>query len=135
MPDEEITSTNSVSPIATPFTIPSSSVTPERVEFAPDTTLAEQGGLLPSGLGIQQYVFAATEGQTVTIDVTSDGTPLSLTIESPSGNRWIPEMMPAAEGYTIGQQFVVPETGDYLVTLAKADHSPSTNFEVTFTIQ
>jgi hypothetical protein len=73
--------------------------------------------------------------QTVTIDATSDGTPLSLTIESPSGNRWIPEMMPAAEGYTIGQQFVVPETGDYLVTLAKADHSPSTNFEVTFTIQ
>jgi pimeloyl-ACP methyl ester carboxylesterase len=89
---------------------------------------------MPSGPGIQQYVIAATEGQTLTVDVTSDGTPLNLTIESPSGNRWIPEMMPTEEAYTIGHQFTVPETGDYLVTLGKADHTPSTNFVATFTI-
>jgi pimeloyl-ACP methyl ester carboxylesterase len=89
---------------------------------------------MPSGPGIQQYVIAATEGQSMTVDVTSDGTPLSLTIESPSGNRWIREMMPTEEGYIIGHQLTVPETGDYLVTLGKGDHTPSTNFVATFTI-
>jgi pimeloyl-ACP methyl ester carboxylesterase len=71
----------------------------------------------------------------MTVDVTSDGAPLSLTIESPSGNRWIPEMMPAEKGFTIGHQLTVPETGDYLVTLGKGEPSSSTNFTVTFTIQ
>jgi hypothetical protein len=74
-------------------------------------------------------------GQTLTVDATSDGTPLSMTIEGPSGNQWIPEMMTAPEGYTIGIQFSLPEPGYYLVTLAKADHTPSTNYTVTFTLE
>jgi heat shock protein HslJ len=114
---------------------PSGSDRAERVEFAPGATLAERGGLLPSGPGITQYVLAAKEGQTMTVDVTSDGTPLSLTIETPSGNRRIAEMRPTADGYAIGHQFALPETGDYLVTLGKADHTPSTNYTATFTIQ
>lgn len=108
---------------------------PERVEFAPGESSAQRGGLQPSGPGIEQYVLMANQGQTMTVDVVSDGVPLSLTIESPSGNRWIPEMRETPDGYEIGHQFTLPETGDYLVTLGKADHTPSTNYTVTFTIQ
>jgi pimeloyl-ACP methyl ester carboxylesterase len=110
-------------------------VPPERVEVAPDSGSVQRSGMLPSGPGIQQYVISAGEGQTMTVDVTSDGAPLSLTIESPSGNRWIPEMRPTGTGYTIGHQFAVPEMGDYVVTLGKGDPSPSTNFEATFILQ
>jgi hypothetical protein len=71
----------------------------------------------------------------MTIDATSDGAPLSMTIESPSGNQWIPEMMEATDGFTIGHEFTLPEPGYYLVTLAKGDHSPSTNYTITFTME
>lgn len=119
-------------PMSTP---PSPTEPPERVELAAGTPSTEITSLMPSGPGINQYVIAAEEGQSLAVDVTSDGVPLSLTIESPSGNRWIPEMMTAPEGYTIGIQLTVPETGDYLITLGKADHTPSTNFTVTFTLR
>lgn len=108
---------------------------PERIEFAPGTTSAQRSGLLPSGIGVKQYVLAGRAGQTMTVDATSDGVPLAMTIESPSGTSWIPEMMPVDGGYRIGQQLTLPQTGDYLVTLSKANHTPSTNYTITFTIQ
>lgn len=107
----------------------------ERIGFDAGTTTTERSGLMPSGPGANQYLLSANVGQTLTVDATSDGTPLSMTIESPSGNQWIPEMMTAPEGYTIGQQITLPEPGYYLVTLAKADHTPSTNFTITFTLE
>jgi heat shock protein HslJ len=107
----------------------------ERVAFEPGTNSAKSSGLLPTGPEVQQYLLSANAGQTMTVDATSDGTPLSMTIESPSGNQWIPEMQQTADGYTIGQQFTLPEPGYYLVTLAKADHTPSTNYTITFTVQ
>lgn len=61
--------------------------------------------------------------------------PLSMTIEDPLGYRLIPEMRGVEGGYAIGAQFVLPVTSDYLVTLTKGDHSPSTTYGATFTIQ
>lgn len=107
----------------------------ERVQFAAGTTSAERSGLLPTGPGIQQYLLSASGDQTMTVEATSDGTPLSMTIESPSGNQWIPEMQESADGYTIGHEFILPEPGYYVVSLAKADHTPSTNYTITFTIE
>ncbi|MCC6456705.1 MAG: hypothetical protein IT328_17250 [Caldilineaceae bacterium] len=107
----------------------------DRVFFEADGTAAERSGLMPSGPGIQQYLVSANAGRTLTVDATSDGTPLSMTIESPSGNQWIPEMMTVSDGYTIGQQLTLPEPGYYLVTLTKADHTPSTNYTITFTLE
>ncbi len=107
----------------------------ERVQFDAGATSTERSGLLPTGPGIQQYLLSANAGQTMTVDATSDGTPLSMTIESPSGNQWIPEMQEVPEGYTIGHQLTLPEPGYYLVSLAKGDHSPSTNYTITFTIE
>lgn len=107
----------------------------DRIVFEPGTNSAERSGLLPSGPGIQQYLISAPAGQTLTVDATSDGTPLSMTIESPSGQQWIPEMMPDQDGYRIGHQLDLPEPGYYLVTLNKADHTPSTNYTITFTLE
>jgi hypothetical protein len=107
----------------------------ERIFVDPGTGSAQRSGLLPTGPGVQQYVLNANAGLTMTVDATSDGAPLSMTVESPAGNQWIPEMMPVADGYAIGHQFTLPEPGYYLVTLTKGDHTPSTNYTITFTIQ
>jgi hypothetical protein len=47
----------------------------------------------------------------------------------------IPEMIPADDGYRTGHEFTLPESGAYVVTLTKADHTPSTNFTADFTIK
>jgi len=107
---------------------------PERVNFATGATTVQFTSLLPSGPGVKQYVLATSANQTMTVDATSDDVPLSLTIESPDGMRTIPEMMPIDGGYRIGHTMTLPATGDYLVTLGKGDHSPSTNYTITFTI-
>ena len=108
---------------------------PEQVEFPAGPVPVERGGLLPSGLSVKQYVLAATAGQTLTVDVISDGAPLSLEITLPNGFKRIPEMMPVeGGGYRIGHQFVVDQTGDYLITLTKAEHTPSTHYTAIFTL-
>jgi heat shock protein HslJ len=116
-------------------TPPSPSEPPERVEFGPGAISAQRSSLMPTGPGVQQYVLTANAGQTMTVELTSDGVPLALAIESPAGVQWIPEAAPADQGYRSVQTLTLPETGDYLVTLTKADHTPSTNYKVVFTIQ
>ena len=107
----------------------------ERIEFVPGATSDQRSGLLPSGPGTLQYLLAANAGQTMTVDATSDGTPLSMTIKDPTGFFMIPEMRAVPGGYAIGAQYTLPATGDYVVTLQKADHTPSTHYSVTFTVQ
>ncbi len=106
-----------------------------RIAFAPDASPTERSGELPDGPVVQQYLLSTNAGVTLAVDATSDEAPLSMTIESPSGNRWIPEMMPADDGYTIGREFTVPEPGYYLVTLTKDAGTPSKNFSIAFTLQ
>ena len=116
--------------------MPSPAEPPERIEFDAGTTSAQRSSLLPSGPGVKQYVLTGTAGQTMTIDVFSDDVPLGMTITIPNGMQRIPEMSPAdGGGYRIGHEFTLPESGDYLVTLTKADHTPSTNFTADFTIK
>lgn len=105
-----------------------------RIAFPGGETTTERSGSLPSGAIVQQYLLSANTGMTLTVDATSDVAPLSMTIESPSGNQRIPEMMPADDGYMIGHQFVLIEPGYYLVTLAKGNEAPATNYTVTFTL-
>jgi hypothetical protein len=57
-----------------------------------------------------------------------------MPIDDPTGMQWIPEMRPTGNGYTVGQQFTLPEPGYYLVTLHKSEPSPSINYTVTFTL-
>ena len=89
---------------------------------------------MPSGPGIKQYVLAAGAGQTLTVVVTSDGVPLSLIVEGPGAARVSSEASPANGGYRASLTVTPTETGDYRVTLAKADHTPSTNYRVDFSL-
>lgn len=107
----------------------------ERVEFDSGTGTTQQSGLLPSGFGVKVYVVAARAGQTMTVNVTSADVPLSLMITTPSGVQRIPETSPAEGAYQISHSFTLAETGDYLVTLNKADHTPSTSYTIDFIIQ
>lgn len=106
-----------------------------RIAFAPNGTPTERSGELADGAVVQQYLLSTNAGVTLTVDATSDEVPLSMTIESPSGNQWIPELMPADDGFTIGRAFTAPEPGYYLVTLAKGEGTPQTNFTIAFTQQ
>jgi pimeloyl-ACP methyl ester carboxylesterase/heat shock protein HslJ len=116
--------------------LPSPSEPPERIEFEAGTTSAQRSGLLPSGLSVKQYVLTGSAGQAMTVDVFSDDVPLSMTITTPDGMQRIPEMSPAeGGGYRVGHEFTLPQSGDYLVTLTKADHTPSTNYTADFTIE
>jgi heat shock protein HslJ len=112
-----------------------SSAPPERVEFESGAVSAQRSGLLPSGPGLKEYVLAGRAGETMTITITSDGAPLSLMITTPSGVQRIPETSPAEGAHAISHTFTLAESGDYLITLSKADHTPSTNFTVDFTVE
>lgn len=110
-----------------------------RITFPAGTSVDQRSGMLPSGEGSQQFLLSGNAGWTLAVDATSDGAPLSMTIADPAGMQRIPEMRTtgtgAEIGYAIGHQFVLPVPGYYLVTLAKGDHSPSTTYTITFTLQ
>jgi hypothetical protein len=123
-PDTDYTATLTVMPNAV-----------ARIAFPAGTTMVERSGMLPSGEGTQQFLLSGNAGWTLTVDATSEGAPLSMTIADPAGMQRIPEMRAAAIGYAIGHQFELSTPGYYLVTLAKGDHSPSTDYTITFTLQ
>lgn len=108
---------------------------PERVEFTNETNSAQISGLLPSGLTVKQYVLAAKEGQILTVNFVSDDVPISLTLTSPSGMLLFSEILQANGSSSGGNVHKLVETGDYLITLTKADHTPSTHYTMDFTIQ
>jgi hypothetical protein len=112
------------------FTVDPSAVV--RIAFPAGETVVERSGSLPGGEASQQFLLSGNAGWTMTVDATSDEAPLSMTIEDPSGIQWIPEMRPTDSGYTIGQQFALPEPGYYLVTLRKGEQTPSIHYTITF---
>lgn len=123
-PDTDYTATFTVMPNAV-----------ARIAFPAGTTMVERSGMLPSGPGTQEFLLSGNAGRTLAVDAMSDGTPLSMTIVDPAGMQRIPEMRTADTGYAIGHQFVLPRPGYYLVTLVKGDHSPSTTYTITFTLE
>jgi hypothetical protein len=113
------------------FTVEPSAVV--RIAFPAGESATEHRGSLPAGEAGQQFLLSGNAGWTMTVDATSDEAPLSMTIESPSGMEWIPEMQPTDTGYTVGQQFTLPEPGYYLVTVRKDEQTPGIEYTVTFT--
>lgn len=114
------------------FTVDPSAVT--RIGFPAGETTVERSGALPAGAASRQFLLSGNAGWTLTVDATSDAVPLSMTIEDPAGFAMIPEMREIEGGYAIGAQYPLPEPGYYLVTLNKADQTPSTTYTVTFTL-
>ena len=132
-------------PLATPtsaaaatavVTLPALRLTepPERVSQAQGAASTQRSSLLPSGLGLKQYVVSAQAGQTLTVAVSSDGVPLGVLVEGPAGARWSAEAAPDGSGYRTTVKVTVAGKGDYRVSLVKAEHTPSTNYSVEFTI-
>ena len=107
---------------------------------APSTTstqlpVIKDANLMPNGADKKQYTLTAETGQTITIKITSDGAPLSLTITTPSGVQRFPEVTQGDGGFQINHTFSANETGDYRMMLAKADQTPGTNYTATFMVQ
>lgn len=65
----------------------------------------------------------------------ANGVKTNIKAALPHGMQPIPEMPPADDSYRVGHESALPESGDYVVTLTKADHTPSTNFTADFTIE
>lgn len=108
---------------------------PEPVIIDSGASSAQRSGLLPSGVSVKQYSLAATVGQTMTIDIISDGVPVNLFLDSPSGRRLFTEAnqtYPTDGGYSASYSFSLFETGNYLVTLIKVEHTPSTDYTMDF---
>lgn len=74
-----------------------------RISFPAGESVVERSGSLPTDEASQQFLLSGNVGWTMTVDAASDATPLSMTIDAPSGMQWIPEMQPSDNGYTIGQ--------------------------------
>lgn len=91
--------------------------------------------LMPTGADEKRYTLTAEAGQTITVEITSDGAPLSLTITSPSGIERFPELTQVNGSYEINHTFTASETGEYRLTLTKADQTPSTNYTATVMVQ
>jgi hypothetical protein len=108
---------------------------PERVEFTPGASSAQYSGILPSSYSIKQYALAASRGQTMTVDVTSKDVLISLTITSPGWIQLFSEVPSNDGSFHISSSFTLTEIGDYLITLTKAEHTPSTQYTVDFTIR
>ncbi|HXF64154.1 MAG TPA: META domain-containing protein [Caldilineaceae bacterium] len=114
--------------------LPLASVPAEHSEFAPGATSAQISGLLPAGGGVQQYVLAASAGQTLAVEVMSDDVPVEAVITGPTGFLATAEPV-GGDANHVAQTVPLAETGDYTVTLATPDRMPSTNYTVTFTIE
>lgn len=102
----------------------------ERIELGSSGTSAQREGLLPSGLGLAQYVLLAQAGQQISMTLTSDGVPLRLTITNPDGAQQSFETEQAEAGYRLTQPFQTEAAGEYRITLTKADHTPSTQYRL-----
>ncbi len=106
-----------------------------RMAASTQPQVVSDAGMIPTGPDEKQYTLPAQAGQTITIEITSDGAPLSLTITSPSGVQRFPELSQAGGGFLINHTFSASESGDYQMALAKADQTPSTNYTATFTVR
>ena len=114
--------------------MPDLSATPSPTAPTHSSNISD-AGLIPSGPDEKRYALTAEVGQTITIEINSDGAPLSLTITSPGGAQQFPEVQQTGSSFQISHTVRASETGDYQLTLTKADHTPSTNYTAIFVVQ
>jgi hypothetical protein len=108
---------------------------PERVDFEPGARSAILSGQLASGRAVKQYLLPASAGQTVTVTLDSGDVPVSLTLQEPGGAERFPEAFLEEGRYTVTHTLTVGETGDYLITLGKAEQTPGAIYELGITIR
>jgi LysM repeat protein len=107
--------------------------TPIRINFAPGTTSASTVGTINQGQPTS-YVLWASANQTMTVQTSSRGEPLVITISGTGGD--LP--LTGTNSQIVNTVSVkLPNTGDYVVTIrpTTAPESPTLKFDITFTIQ
>src|SRR5690606_18534033 len=105
---------------------------PERVEIENSATTATRSGRLPAG-GIQEYVLAASAGQSLHIQTTGYDAPVEFLLIGPAGGTWFAEKG-SADVHIFTRQVALPQSGDYIVRLAVPDGTGSTHYDVAFTL-
>jgi len=123
--------------MATSYTLrvwiyPLSPQTGGRVEFEPGATSAIRCGALPEGR-VKEYVLTAAAYQTIHIQTVGYSAPVSFTLHGPAGATWSGESQ-ASEVYMFTAQAVLPQDGDYMVTLFVPPDAGATRYDVAFTI-
>lgn len=119
----------------TVWTTPLSAAAPERIQFDPGAIAAQRDGLLPSGTGVLQYMLAAQRGQTLSVDLISQDVPLYLVLETTADG-----VLTTNTGFDPSLRSSImadnlPADDDYVITVYKPDHTPSTPFTLTVTIE
>ena len=95
----------------------------QRIRFAPGATSAVVEGNIGGGQ-VARYVLTALAGQTMSVQIYSDGTPFFVNLFDPSRT-----IMGAAQN---GEQWSgrLPSTGDYLLIVYPAPYTGNTNYQL-----
>jgi heat shock protein HslJ/LysM repeat protein len=106
----------------------------ERVQFASGSIYDTRQGIINQGVP-KSYVLWAEAGQTLTVSTESSGEPLVVSIGNTNG-----DLLPLTGTNSQLQnavQAVLPETGDYIVTVRATTlpENPQLAFTIQFTIQ
>lgn len=112
---------------------PSPSQSQERIEFDFSVKSVTRVDDLPAG-GMKAYVVAAAAGETMHVKTTGNQAALEFTLIGPSGESWTSEQPSRAE-YVSTADVIVPQNGDYLVTLKSPLAEGTNHYEITFTIE
>lgn len=114
--------------------IPSTGSTgPTRITFAAGQSSASQRGAFAAGGGSKQYLLNASAGQVLDLSVAGDPAPVSFIIKSPGGTQWPSEVW-GIGGLTALKTIVLPQNGDYLISLLVPNAAPATNFNLNVTV-
>ena len=109
------------------------SESPERVNVGAGTPQVNHSGALIAG-GIKKYVLNARAGQTMRVQSFSIGAPASFVVTSPGGSVYPGESIPT-EAWVFGLTIVLPESGDYLVTVSSPADANPTIYDISFSIE
>ncbi|MBV7338615.1 hypothetical protein KFU94_62435 [Chloroflexi bacterium TSY] len=105
----------------------------ERVRFAPGGTSATRRGALTPG-GSKRYLLGAAAGQTMNVHATARSVPVRFTITTPGGTIIEAEQF-GSEVFIFGKTLVLPENGDYLITLTTPLDAEPTIYDIDFSIE
>jgi hypothetical protein len=106
---------------------------PERVDFGAGTTQVHRSGALIAG-GVKNYVLTARAGQLMKVQSFAIGAAASFVVTIPGGSVYPAESIPT-EAWVFGATILLPESGDYLVTVSSPGDGNSTIYGITFSLE